>query len=144
MSIRIASVGILILLLIVGGHYFKQAAECFGSSGGTVLPQTKIARKGQPIALKFKMLRIAAPGCFKGHSSESYKDVSCGYRISESAQWKPATLTVVIDSETEYVVECLIPPVSDDAAIGTKLDYYFQYSPWGNPPEMQSASITVN
>lgn len=137
-------IGIFILVLFAGGYYFKQTVECFWSTGAVELPQVKDVRKGQPIALQFKMLRIAAPGCFKGHSSESYRDVSCGYRKAESAPWEPAKLSVVIDSETEYVVECLIPPVPLDVATGTKLDYYFQYSPWGRSPEKQSASLAIN
>lgn len=140
----VIGIGILILLLGIGGYYFNQAAECFGSTGAIELSQVKEAQKGQPIAPKFKMLRIAAPGCFKGHSSDSYKDLSCGYRVGGSGQWEPAKLSVVIDSETEYVVECLIPPIPHDVPSGTKLDYYFQYSPWGRPPEKKSASIAVN
>ncbi len=144
MKKAIVAIAGIVVLLLVGVYHFNRAAECFGSTGAVKLTLVKEIRKGDPIALNFRMLRIAAPGCFKGHASESYQDVSCGYRVGESARWEVAKLFVVTDSETEFVVNCVIPPVSSDTAAGVKLDYYFQYSPWGRSSEKQSASVVVN
>jgi hypothetical protein len=134
---------VLIVLFAGAYYYFNRAAKCFASSGAVELPRISEIEKGQPIALRFKMLRIAAPGCFTGHSSESYKDVSCGYRIGDSGKWETGSLAVIADSEIEFVVECLIPPVPIDTTSGAKLEYYFQYSPWGRPPEKKSASLSI-
>ena len=136
-------IGIAVSLLIIGGFYVKKAAECFGSTGALNLPQITEVGKGQPITLPFKMLRIAAPGCFQGHSSVSYKDVSCGYRLDNSKNWILGNLIVMSDNETQYEVECQIPPLPFETLTSAKLEYYFEYSSWGNSPERKTGLLSI-
>lgn len=135
--------GVGLFLLVLGGFYFKKTVECFGSTGALNLPQLSNVQRGVPINLPFKMLRIAAPGCFKGHSSTSYKNVSCGYRINTSQNWILGKLLIKKDNVTEYEVECQIPPLPSEIATSLQLEYYFEYSPWDNPPERQTGKLPI-
>ncbi len=133
----------LLTLILLGFFYFKKTAECFGSTGALNLPQISEVSRGQSIALPFKMLRIAAPECFSGRSSDSYKNLSCGYRFNSSANWKLGNLVVKSDNATEYEVECQIPPVPSEMLTSSELEYYFEYSPWGNPPERKTGALSI-
>ena len=135
---------LLFILVLVGGLlYYQRAAKCFGSTGALNLPRISEARRGEPIILTFKMLRIAAPGCFIGHTSDSYKNVSCGYRFSHSENWTLGELTVKEDNDTTYEIDCRIPPPSPEVAQSSQLEYYFEFSPWGNPPERKTGRVSI-
>ena len=132
-----------LLVLILGGFlYFKKVAECFAGSGAIALPQLTEVSMGTPIALPLRMLRISAPGCYKGHSSDSYKNVSCGYRLESSEDWILGKIVVTNDNETEYAVECQIPPLPSETAMRS-LEYYFEYSAWERPPERKTGKLSI-
>ncbi len=143
MKKKLIITAVIFVLAIAIAVYIQKTGRCFASSGAVEMPQVKELQRDQPVALKFRMVRIAASGCFKGHASESYKDVSCGYRINDADTWQTGNLVVMTDSETDYIVECQIPQLPPDIATPAKLDYYFQYSPWSRPPEKQSATLEI-
>lgn len=132
-----------LVVLVAGGLYLKKIAECFAGTGGVTLPQVTEVNKGEDLVLPFKMLRIAAPGCLSGNASDSYKNVTCGFRIGETGEWTTAHLLVKSDAETAFDVECQIPAVPADTAVNTKLEYYFEYSAWGKPAERKTGSLTI-
>lgn len=125
--------------LVFGGFFFYNKAKCFAASGAIHLPQLTEVGQGQPIVLTFKLLRVAAVSCYKGLASDSYKNLMCGYRLQDSQIWGSGTLIVKKDTETEYEVECQIAPIFQSI----KLEYFLEYSAWGNSPERKNGILLV-
>jgi hypothetical protein len=136
-------VALILISSLAGIYLFNNWARCFAGTGAIKLPSATEAKRGVPISLALEMLRISAPGCYTGVASESYKDLKCGYKASTSQEWSGGKWTATHDDATKYIVECHIPGEVTQEKSLRQLDYYFEYSAWGNPPTRQTGSLSI-